>query len=204
MFVPCSIEALVGTAKLARCSYIRCGFDEATQCSSPVRIALQQRLLKSRLMWRLLKGLWGPKPAPHPTKLHNFTQPTRDRWASFEGGDNFDARFSIRGCAVARGDQIFVRMRSGLVARFSLFSVLRDFTGQADWRVRGCILGYWKNGTPSKRQTSLVVGRIQPDPSKLAYLQIGFTKPTSEFWKILARNEACSLGTNRLRAGSHL
>lgn len=151
---------------------------------------------------------------PTVVRLVNFTRPRPDHWASFEGGDNFDAQFLVRG-GVSKGDEIFVLMESGRVGCYQLFSVIRDFTGKADWRVRGCAVGYFKDGKPVQDEVeapSLPVPRLASDKawgvrsyaSELAPLPVGFTEPTSEFWKIRARNEARSARASQLRATGDL
>lgn len=165
-------------------------------------------------MWPFLRKLLVPVRNSVVTNIIDFREPRLDHWASFEGGDNFDARFSIRG-RVAKGDEIIVRMRSGRSCSYQLFSVRPDFTRDADWVVRGCVVGWFQQGRlvpeakrnagPSaQRLLGSGSGGIQSYPSELAPLSDGFTYPTSEFWKIRARNEACSARANQLRATGNL
>lgn len=166
-------------------------------------------------MWQLLKRLlWPPEPISLLRRVIDFTTPRKNHWLNFEGGDNFDARFAIRG-QVARGDEVLVRMQSGRIGCYSLFSVIRDFTGVADWKARGAAIGYTdrmvlhqRTAPCAKPEVTRLLSdgtwRVQSDSSKLADLQSGFTQPTSEFWKIRARNEARRDWTDSLRPTSHL
>jgi hypothetical protein len=161
-------------------------------------------------MWQFLRTWLNP---PKPVMLScvlDFTKPTNERWARFEGGDNFDAHFTVRGF-VAKGDEILVRMCSGRVGRYCLFSVLRDFSSRSDWKVRGCATGYQgmpRTYTPFRRPIKGLLGpaprSLQPNPSQPLALSCGFTDPASEFWKILARNEACCARADKLRATGDL
>lgn len=148
------------------------------------------------------------------SRLIDFTDPFPNHWADFEGGDNFNARFSIRG-NVAKGDEIIVRLRSGKHGYYSLYSVLRDFTGVADWKASGCLVDVQDphtsiispNPIPAPKIKGLLCsenGRVQPDAGKLAPLQSGFTDSTSDFWKILCRDEARSSRTDRIRSAGYL
>jgi hypothetical protein len=164
-------------------------------------------------MWRF----WGQKPSTTVTYLSreiDFTRPTLKQWASYEGGDNFSAQFRIRG-NVANGDEILIPMRSGRIGRYCLYSVLRDFSGTADWKVRGCAVGYQKFSETTSPICQVVKPAIkgllgdgsrglQPNSSQLAHVQGSFTEPTSEFWKILVRDEARSARADRMRTASHL
>lgn len=166
-------------------------------------------------MWRLLKEwIFPPKPISLLTRVIDFTQPRKDHWLRYQGGDHFDSHFSIRG-HVIRGDEVLIRMQSGRVGCYSLFSVIRDFSGQADWLARGAAVGYADKveqkppmaALPRPQITRLLgdgTWRVQPDSSKLAALSSGFTLPTSEFWKVFARNEACGHRANSLRTTGNL
>lgn len=132
----------------------------------------------------------------------------------FDGGDNYDARFIIRGY-VAKGDEILVRMQSGRLCRYQLFSVLPDFSGKANWKARGIAIEYWHTRETTQHRVEPVLvpkpslapapaPSVRPDRGQLATLQSGFTLPTSEFWKVRARNEASSARANSIRPASYL
>src|SRR5580765_8024761 len=165
--------------------------------------------------WRFLRMmLWPPKPPTCVRKMINFTRPRKGHWADFKGGTNFDAQFIICG-NVAKGDEIFVSMQSGRIGCYSLFSVLQNFSGVGEWKARGCLVRLYENARPlscfdpqpRRRIAGLLgdgSGRVQPDSGKLAPLSSGFTEPTSEFWKIFVRDEACRNRADSLRTAGNL
>lgn len=146
---------------------------------------------------------WPFRKKPSPIVLRctiDFTRPTKDHWARYENGGNFDALFSIRGY-VAKNDDILVPMQSGRIGRYRLFSVIRDFMGAADWKARGVACGYQEpipTVRPDTEPRPVVIKGllgdgtrwVRSDKGELAHLPSGFTKPSSEFWKILTRHEA--------------
>jgi len=163
-------------------------------------------------MWQF----WKRKPSPIQlvSRQVDFTEPTLTHWANFEHGSNYNAHFAIRG-DVAKGDEILVRMQSGRVARYCLYSAIRDFHGVADWKVVGCICGYESprqivlehDKAPAPKIKGLLgdgSGSLRSSPSKPPDLPSGFTEPTSEFWKVLARDEACRARADRLRTAGNL
>ena len=156
-----------------------------------------------------------PKPPVLDNVTVDFTRPTTGHWASFEGGDNFDARFSICG-RVAKGDEILVRLCSGSIGRFCLFSVLPNFKGgEATTLARGILVARLrpikrvvpKLCLPAPKIAGLLgdgTGGLRSHPSELVDLSSGFTEPASSFWKVLARNEARSARASQLRAAGYL
>src|SRR5271168_726060 len=162
-------------------------------------------------MFRFLKELlWPPPKPPVLRRVIDFTHPREDHWASFDGGNNFDARFTIRG-NVAFGDQILVAMQSGRIGCYRLFSVRSDFTGKANWKAQGMAVAYWTEAESIQRVVKPALpkvkgllgngsGWIRSDSGQLAHLPSGFTKPASEFWKVLCRDEACNRRSNSMRA----
>jgi hypothetical protein len=167
-------------------------------------------------MWRLLKSLLiPPKPIPlGPTRVIDFSTPRRGHWIKFEGGDNFDAQFVVCG-SVTKGDDVLVLMQSGRIGRYTLFSVLRDFRGGAEWRVRGVAIGYWpldllrqKSVPSTPRAIKGLLGdgsrRVQPNLGQSSPLPDGFTKSSSEFWAVLGCNETHCAGANSCRTTSNM
>lgn len=167
-------------------------------------------------MWWRLKHLWKPaEPIRIICKQIDFTEPTSNHWASYDYGDNYDARFTIRG-AVQRGDEILVVLRSGNIGRYRLFSVLPDFTGIGDSKVRATGIGYYKKAPvrsvsipllPAPKIKALLTdgsGGPRSCNGQLFDLQSGSLVPTSDQWKILVRNEACRARTSEMRATSNL
>lgn len=166
-------------------------------------------------MWRFLRRfLTPPSTQVYLSRVLDFTRPNPEYWLDFVGGDNFDAHFLIRG-DVAQGDDVLVRMQSGRIGRYTLFSVRSTFMAQAHWKARGIFICYQKtiptlavlSAFPEHQIKGLLgpgLGRIRPDPSKFIDLPLGFTLPSSEFWKILARNEVCCGRTGLLRTTSNL
>jgi hypothetical protein len=162
-------------------------------------------------MFRFLKELlFPPKPLPALRCMIDFTRPTKDHWASFEGGDNFHARFVIKG-NVRHGDEILVRMQSRRKGCYRLYSVHRDWSRLGDWRCAGMAVGYWDDPPVPEKVAPKIKGLlsdgtrwVRSDTGELAHLSSGFTKPASEFWKILARNEARRGWTDSMRATGNL
>lgn len=162
-------------------------------------------------MWRF----WQRKPfESNQYRTVDFSQPSPSKWAKFEGGDNFDACFRING-DVRKGDEILVPMASGRIGRYCLFSVLPDFRSGATWMVRSCAIGYEDRQTLVIRHDSVPTptikgllgdgtGRSRPDFSQSLVISSGFTQPTSEFWKILVRDEARRSRSNSMRTANHL
>jgi hypothetical protein len=164
-------------------------------------------------MFHFLKALFRPKPEPWRS-LVDFSDPRPNHWANYNGGTNFEAHFTIRG-QVALGDEILVGMSSGRVGRYRLYSVRPDFVDGADWKAQGMAIGYWGGMPTTTRPRPIAEPEIKgllgdgsrwvrSDKGELAHLPSGFTKPTSDFWKILCRDEACHQGTDRMRATSDL
>lgn len=166
-------------------------------------------------MWRKL--LWWRQRKSNPLPVHctiSFINPSKERWAGFDGGDNNDARFTVRG-NVKIDDEILIRMQSGRIGRYRLFSVLRDWMGVGDWKVKAVAVGY--------QTTPRVIEGVEQNPApkikgllgdgtrwvrsssgELAHLPSGFTKPSSEFWEILCRDEACHRRAGSMRSASNL
>lgn len=158
-------------------------------------------------MWKLLKALWSPQ---RPMRLRctiDFTKPRSDHWVSFDGGTNFDAHFTIRG-QVTLGDQILVRMQSGRIGCYRLFSVRPDFMGLANWKAQGIGVNYRDDLWPPtpKIKGLLTDGTrwVRSSSGELAHLPSGFTKPASEFWSILVRDEARRGRSNSMRTTGNL
>lgn len=157
--------------------------------------------------WKLFRR----KTAPQILwRVIDFTHPIVEHWAQFDGGGVYDAMFTIRG-QVHRGDQILVRLKSGRIGRFSLFSCQRDFFGLGDYRVRGCIVGYHDRPRAAETGPTTIKGlltdggrSLRPGLGESPNISSGFTKPASEFWKILARNEAGHARASSIRTASHL
>jgi hypothetical protein len=137
------------------------------------------------------------------SRVIDLTEPTEDHWGIFEGGDNFDARFTMHG-DVAKGDEILVRMQSGRIARYCAFSCIHNFCGPGEWKVRACICGYEKEPVQIKGLLTAGSTSVRSGPSQPSTLSSGFTEPASGFWKILARDEACRAGADRLRTAGNL
>lgn len=165
-------------------------------------------------MLKLLKAWsWPPRP-PVLRRTLDFTRPRDDHWASYDGGDNYDAYFTIRG-AVAHGDTIVVAMQSGRAGCYKLFSVRPDFMGEGDWKAQGIRTGYWsevplvpKLDTTSHPKIKGLLGDgtrwIRSNSGELAHLPSGFTKPASDFWKVLCRDEARRGWADSIRATGNL
>ena len=182
-------------------------------------------------MWKklkLLKNLLTLRPTSLISiKTIDFTRPSREYWDSFDYGENYDARFTIKTRGyICVGDEILIRLRSGRIGRYALFSVQRDFTGQADYKVHAMAIGY--ESTPIRVKAINVTSRpvvrpilalpapkikallgegsrgIRSSDSRLPDISDGTIIPASELWKVHARNEACGSRTNPLRATDHM
>lgn len=113
---------------------------------------------------------------------------------------------------VRYGDYILVRLRSGRVGRYRVFSVHPDFSGKGHAKILAAAIGYWQEPTrvapkPVKPIKGLLgdgTRWVRSDTGELAHLPSGFTKSASEFWKILARNEACYRHTSRIDAAGDM
>jgi len=154
------------------------------------------------MWWQKLKAFLLPPETLTIYRLLDFTKPALNHWIRFDGGDNNNAMFTARG-EVHFGDYILVRCRSGRVGRYRCFSVRPDFTGEADYKIQAVAIGYWSAPTayPPKPIKGLLgdgTRWVRSDKGELAHLPSGFTKPASEFWKILARNEACNRHSSRI------
>lgn len=169
-------------------------------------------------MWKRLKQWLGrtQQLTPPEFRLIDFTKPTATHWAGFDGGNNYDACFTIK-CArpLHFKDYILVRLQSGRIGRYRVFSALPDFSRVADWKVRAVAVGYWEPdrtmahnpSRPAPKTQGLLcapTGGIRPPVSQSPALPRGFTKPTSDFWKVFARDEACHRRTSTVRAGGNL
>jgi hypothetical protein len=168
-------------------------------------------------MWRsLLIALGVIRPwKPRPYRSINFIRTLKNHWAKFDGGDNYDARFIVRGEKVAYGDTLLVRMQSGRIGRYRVFSVQHDYTGRADWQVHATGLGYMWEAPPVPQPLLLPAPKIaglltdgsrwvRSNTGELAHLPRGFTKPASEFWKIFTRDEANCNRPDSMRTTSNL
>jgi hypothetical protein len=148
---------------------------------------------------------------PKPFRSIDFTRTTKEHWAGYDNGDAYDTQFTIRGAKIAFGDYMLVRMQSGRIARYRVFSVRRDYTGRADWVVRATAIGYVPMVEQAMPPVSKIKGLlgdgsggIRSNASQPAHLPNGFTKPTSEFWKILVRDEVSRDRTNSMRTTGNL
>lgn len=154
-------------------------------------------------MWRFLWKLTRKKPQPKVFRSINFVEATKDHRAVFVGGNCYDARFDIRG-QIAYGDEILVRMRSGRIGRYRVFSVQKDFSGNSDWLVRATGVGYQETSKQIPQLPCHNARWVRSDTGELAHLPSGFTKPASEFWKILVRDQASRDRTNSMRTTGNL
>jgi len=167
-------------------------------------------------MWSLRRLFQKPKPLKaRPIHfVYDFTKPEKNHWIAFEGGDNYAAKFRITGDVKAY-DDVLVRLKSGRIGRYRLFSVLRDFSGASDWTALGMAIGYWSEpqqeasmaAKPDPKIKGLLgdgSGGLRSDPGESSALSSGFTLPSSEFWKVLERNEACHRRAGSMRSGSDL
>lgn len=153
-------------------------------------------------MWKRLKALFLPTPPDWLCRSVDFTRPTKEHWAKFQGGENYDARFLVRG-QVAVGDEIRIKMRSGRIGCFRIRSRRLDFMGSGDYIVQAIALGYASDSPPQLELKGLPVKGprwVRSDSGELAHLPSGFTKPASEFWKILARDASSGTGTDSVCA----
>lgn len=169
-------------------------------------------------MWRFLLTRLGLRGKSHQTfpiyRLIDFTRPSKEHWAKFEGGDNYDAMFLVRGC-IQRRDEILVRLRSGRVGRYQVFSCVPDFSGIGDCRIRCIAMGYWDVEKPMAIRLPKVPTQIKgllgdgtrwlrsssSEPSDISF---GLADKTGEFWKVQCRAEACSRRTSSVCAGGNL
>lgn len=162
-------------------------------------------------MWRFLRRLFPPSPtAPTIYRVVDFTKPIEGHWAAYEGGDNFDARFIVCG-KVCRNDEILIRLKSGRIGRYHLFSVLPDFSGVANWRVRACILGYYGEATSPRSKVVKIKGLLadgsrwlQPHTSEPIALPSSSLESTSEQGDLLTWDEAYGEWADSLRSGNNL
>lgn len=119
--------------------------------------------------------------------------------------------FTVRG-DVRTGDYILVRLRSGRIGRYRVFSCIWNFAHPGTCQIRAVAIGYWTPPACSvklpNRPIKGLLGDgtrwVRSDKGELAHLPRGFTKPASEFWKILARHEACNRHTSRIDATGNM
>lgn len=166
-------------------------------------------------MWRWLQQFLTLQPKPtFRSRVLDFTHPDETRWLDFVGGDNLDAHFVIRGY-VRKGDDVLARLCSGRIGRYTLFSVRPNFEAPGVWIARGILVSYYnpvaqppRLAKPTSPQIKGLLGPgtggIRSDPRQLTHLPLRFTEPSSEFWKILARNEARRGWANSLRSAGNL
>lgn len=160
-------------------------------------------------MWRFLQSLFQRKSAPVITyhRTIDYTKPHRNHWLDYRGGDPYGASFDVRG-PVARGNDVLVRMRSGRIGRFTVYSVRKDFTGMADWKATGAFICYEPAPATEHRPIKGLLGdgtgSVRSDKSKPALLSSGFTEPSSEFWEVLCRDEARHSWADPVRATGRL
>lgn len=110
---------------------------------------------------------------------------------------------------VCSGDFILVRMASGRIGRYRLYSVLSRFDGTGIHRTLAVAVGYYAPvvKTPPRPIKGLLGDGsrwVRSDRGELAHLPRGFTKPTSEFWAILERGKTNSTGTSRIDAEGNM
>lgn len=167
------------------------------------------RMTWRQVIWKALKESLGRGTPPTPVvsrRIVDFTRSTKDHWIKFEGGDNYNAMFNIRG-ACKMGDDILVCMSSGRIGRYRIFSLLPDFTGVGDYRARAVGVCYWPKASVDPRPSATPVVKIKgllgdgtrwvrSDKGELAHLPSGFTKPASEFWKVFHGGTPGSRSTN--------
>jgi hypothetical protein len=176
---------------------------------------------KSMKLWtQLLFWPWVPRTEPIVIrKTLDFINPSVWHWAGFDYGDNYEAHFTIRGM-VARGDYILVRLRSGRIGRYQLYSVLPDFTGTADYKAIGAAVGYHSyevsNSLNGIKKPALLLLAKNPTPfdniprgprpysGELSNLSSGAIVPASDVWKLQVRNEARGTWAGSMRAASDL
>jgi hypothetical protein len=167
-------------------------------------------------MWRLLRWLLRPTEPPRIIyRQVDFTQYNKTKWASYDYGDNYDTRFTIRGF-VQRGDEILIVLRSGRIGRYRLFSVTPDFTGIGDYKVRATAIGYYRKAPvrvlsipllPAPKIKALLTDGsrgIRSSNSQLSDLQGGSLITASEQWKILVRNEASRARASEMCSASYM
>jgi hypothetical protein len=154
-------------------------------------------------MLNLLRWFWKPKPQPLHCMI-DFTKSRKDHWAGFDGGDNHDAMFSIVG-HVQIGDELLIRMQSGRIGRYRVFSRFFDPTGVVDWHIRATAIGYLSEErclAPMVKVQGLLgdgSGRLRSDSSQSTPLSSGFIEPSGDFWKVLCRDEARRGWTDSMR-----
>lgn len=162
------------------------------------------------MIWKRIKQLLWPRSTVPVVlwRIHDFTYPDKNHWAGFDLGDTYVSYFTLRTNGVVKvGDEILVNMRSGRVGRYHIYSVRRDFTGGADYKVTAAAYGYVPKtvevAMPAPRKTPLLLtdgsGGSKPYSGELSDIPSSIALPTSEFWKVHARDEANHRRPNPMR-----
>lgn len=140
----------------------------------------------------------------------DFVEPTPEKWAEFVGGDNLAARFRVKG-NVKLGDDILVQLESGRIGRYHIYSCRPEFHQPWFFNVLAAGICYKETYEPvvAKPDTGDTLwdpaypkfvdcgtGGLQPSDGRVPDLSSGFTRGSSEFWKVLARDEAVSHRAN--------
>lgn len=165
-------------------------------------------------MFERLRNLLWPKPPVKLRQIIDFRYPRIGHWARFDGGDNFDARFTVRG-KIALHDDIIVRMQSGRSGRYRVFSRQCLSASLDKWRIGTIAIGYWEDictkpkpvTTPATSIKGLLgdgPGWVRSDKGELAHIPSSLAKSSGDFWKILCRDEACHQRTGSRSAASNL
>ena len=78
-----------------------------------------------------------------PIKVHNFTQQhPPDFFCGFDKGDALASHFSIRGPVVSLRDELLLKMNSGKIGRFRVYSLHRVHTEVPTYHAIGELIGY--------------------------------------------------------------
>lgn len=162
----------------------------------------------------LYQRLWGTttETTLSPCEL-DFVEPTPERWAEFIGGDNLAARFQIKG-NVKLGDDILVRLESGRIGRYHVYSCRPDFCQPSLSNVLAAGICYKETYEPVVVEPDVSntlwdpaypkfvdcgVRGLQPSNGGVPDLSSGFTRGSSKFWEVLTRNEAVGRRTSASR-----
>lgn len=161
------------------------------------------------MWWRTLFLRRFSKPTPKttlsPSSIHDFTQQTPAHWAGFDGGDNFAARFTIK-APVKTGDDILVKLRSGRIGKYHLYSVRSTFDEHGGiFKCLGCAIQYKEKHDLALAETKIAaptnkaVRGPRPSNDGVSDVSSGVVVRPCEYWKVLARIEATNRGSDSMR-----
>src|SRR5258707_1287136 len=100
------------------------------------------------------KTTWKKSLAVNQTEI-DFTVSTPGQYCRFEYGDNQMAHFKGAGKFVRHGDIVCVKMSSGKIGRYELYSLIQ--TSREGWDAIGKLVGYKENAANNEGRAKGVI-----------------------------------------------